>query len=218
MKNKFFLLGALFLIGAIMWFMFGGKFNITDNFMPNRQGTRIIDDVNHEEKWKLYENKDVGIFFQYPDIFKSVNAQLINGEEGRKFIGTLELDEDTRISFGGITENYTSPKGGSIMDTLGYEKRGDDYFIKFAWGNNQVVPSEFLPVNNRTGQAILVRGTDIEHVLSRETVAVFLNIPNSIFRGVVFEITPSRFGEPVSEKHVEILRGIISSVQFGSLK
>lgn len=163
---------------------------------------------------KTYQNKEVGISFQYPDIFNRVDMRIINGETGRMFTGVLEFAPNHWISFGGATEDYTASKGGTLIGTHGYEKQGEKYAIKFVWGDQEVAPSGFWPINGGKDQAIVMRDTEIEQVLSRESIAAFVNIPNSSFPGVVFEISPSSPGQTLDEKEIEILRQIVSSITF----
>lgn len=183
------------------------------NLAPHPQDKHIPEKETVE--WKKYHNEEVGISFEYPDIFERVDMQVINGETGRQFIGVLEFYPNHWISFGGATNDYTASKGGTLVDTHGYEKQREKYAIKFVWGNQEVIPSEFWPVNGGKDQAIVLRNTNIEPVLSREGVAAFVKIPDSTFPGVVFEISASDSGEPVDEKDVAILRQIVSSITFG---
>jgi hypothetical protein len=120
----------------------------------------------------------------------------------------LELAPNHWISFGGVTKDYSASKGGDITDTHGYEKQGEKYAIKFVWGNQDVIPSEFWLVNSRKDQAIVVQNTEIEQILSRESIAAFVNIPDSSFPGIVFETTP------VDKNEIEMLRQIVSSITF----
>lgn len=214
MKNKILIITILAIVsGVIIWIISkSDKLADTSNPIPQQQDEEIAD--NKMEEWKMYQNKEVGVSFQYPDIFKRVNMQVVNGDTGRIFTGVLEFAPNHWISFGGATTDYSKARGGSILDTQGYEKQGDKYVIKFSWGEDQVVPSEFWSVDDGKGQAIVIRNTEIGQILSRESVAVFVNIPNSLFSGMVFEITSLRSGEPVDEKEVEILRQIVSSTTF----
>lgn len=213
MKNKILVIATLLLVGTTIWGISkGDKLTDMDNSVSQQQNKRTTDNKTWE--WKIYQNKEVGISFQYPNIFKRVNMQVVNGDTGRIFTGVLELASNHRISFGGATTNYSKAQGGSLLETQGYKKQGDKYLVKFTWGENQVVPSGFWPVNNGKGQAIVVRNTEIEQILSRESVVVFVNIPNSPFSGMAFEIHSPRSDEPVDEKEVEILRQIVSSITF----
>ena len=206
-------MATLLVAGAIIWGISeGDKLVDIDNSVSQQQNKETADSKTGE--WKMYQNKEVGISFQYPNIFKRVNVQVVNGDTGRIFTGVLEFAPNHWISFGGVTTDYSKAQGGSILDTYGYEKQENKYVVKFAWGENQVVPSEFWPMNDGKGQAIVVRNTEIGQILSRESVAVFLNIPNSLFRGIVFEIHPLLSGESVNEKEIEILHEIVSSITF----
>lgn len=167
----------------------------------------------NQEKLETYENKDAGISFQYPDIFERVDIRITNGETGRMFIGVLEFSPNHRISFGGVTKDYTASKGGSLENTYGYEKQGEKYSVKFTWGNQDITPTGFWSVNNGKDMAVVVRNTEIEQVLSRESVAVFVNTLSESFPGVVFQLTPGSSGL-VDEKELEVLRQIVSSITF----
>lgn len=215
MNKKAILAITIFTIisGVTFWSFFrGGKLSDLSNLVFQQQKKEIVD--NKIGEWKTYQNKEVGVSFQYPDIFKRVNIQVVKGDTGRMLTGVLEFTQNHWISFGGTTKDYKASKGGGIMDTQGYEKQGDTYAIKFLWGKAPVVPSEFWPVNNGDGQSIVIRNTEIGQVLSRESVAVFVNIPNSLFSGIVFEIHPLNPNESVDEKEIEILRQIASSLTF----
>ena len=165
-------------------------------------------------EWKTYQNKEVGISFKYPDIFKRTDMKIIKGDTGRMLNGVLEFAPNHWISFGGVTEDFSQAKGGSILDTLGYEKNGGKYFLKFIFGKNEVVPGEFWKVNGGKNEAIVIRDTEIEQILSNKDTAVFVNIPKSPFHGIVFSITPQDSGEPISTEEVEILHKIVSSIVF----
>lgn len=166
--------------------------------------------VTDTTEWKIYQNSEAGISFQYPDIFNRVNMQVVNGDTGRIFTGVLEFFPNHWISFGGITEDYSATRGGTITDTRGYTKKGDDYFV---FGVRPEAYA-FWEYNNNNSQALVVTNTEIGQVLSRESVAVFVNIPNSPFSGIVFEIHPLNSSEPVDKKDIEILRQIVSSITF----
>lgn len=164
--------------------------------------------------WKTYRNKEVGISFKYPDIFEREDFYIKKGDEGRMLIGVLALSPDYYIGFGGATKDYRYPQGGSIDGTLGYEKKGERYFIKFLWDKSEITPSEFWPVNSGKDQALVVRNTEIGQVLSVEEVAAFVNIPNSDFPGVAFYTSPQNIGEQVDERTVQIMKQIVSSITF----
>lgn len=181
---------------------------------PDQPQAKMFKKEPDTKEWKTYENKDVGISFKYPAIFDRVDAHIINGETGRVLTGVLEFMPNHWISFGGATEDFTWGKGGSLTDTYGYKKKGEKYFLKFIWGDNEVIPSEFLPVNGGNDQAILIRDKEINQMLSSKAVAVFVNIPNSPFQGLVFMLCPTDGRETVDEKEVDILRQIVSSVTF----
>ncbi|MFZ2303459.1 MAG: hypothetical protein WAV98_01550 [Minisyncoccia bacterium] len=213
--NKKTIIIAIFTIvsGVTLWSIFmGGRLADRGNPISQQQKKEIVD--NKIGEWKMYQNKEFGISFQYPDIFKRVNIQVVNGDTGRRLTGVLEFAQNHWISFGGVTKDFTKSRGGSLVDTYGYEKVGDAYLVKFVWGDDRVVPSEFWSVNKGGDKAIVVRNTEIGQVLSNKSVAVFVNIPNSLFPGIVFEIHPLLSNESVDEKEIEILRQIVSSITF----
>ena len=218
MKTKIVII-AVFLVvafGAVAWNMYKGEAPEATSIpitSDNTQDQLATKDLEMGE-WKTYQNKEVGISFQYPDIFERVDIRVVNGDTGRMFIGVLEFVPNHWISFGGVTKDFRVGKGGSITGTVGYEKRDDRYFLKFIWGENEVVPSEFWPVNGGTDQAIVIRNTEIGQILSPEQIAAFVNIPHSPFSGLVIEVGPEYAGESVDEKEVEILRQIVSSLTF----
>jgi len=189
-----------------------GELTDTNNHALQPQDEQNNDDQTDE--WKIYENKEIGVSFRYPNIFTRVDTRITNGETGRIFTGVLEFTPNHWIFFGGVTKDYSASKGGSIISTHGYEKQGEKYAINFVWGKEEIVPNEFWPINDGKDQALVVRNTRIEQILSPESIAVFLNIPESSFPGIVFEIASSRAGEPVDDKEVEILRQIVSSITF----
>lgn len=212
MKNKVLIIALLAIIGVVVWNMSKDDKLANTNSPTRPQNKQITDDKTGE--LKKYQNKEVGISFQYPDILKRVDMSVVNGETGRKFTGVLEFAPNHWISFGGVTREYTTSRGGSVADTHGYEKQEEKYVIKFVWGNQEVIPSEFWPVNSGKDQAIVLRDIEIEQILSRETIAAFVNIPNSHFPGVIFEMTPSSSDQSVNEKEVRILHQIVSSITF----
>ncbi|MDP3771946.1 MAG: hypothetical protein Q8Q94_01050 [bacterium] len=214
MKNKILVIVLLTIIGGlVVWSLSkSDKLAGPNNVVPQPQDKQIIDDKTGE--LKLYQNKEIGISFRYPDIFRRVDMGVHSGETGRRFTGVLEFAPNQLISFGGTTKDYSASRGGSITDTHGYEKQGEKYAIKFIWGNQEVTPGELWPVNSGKDQAIVIRNMEIEQVLSRESVAAFVNIPNSPFPGIVFEMTPVSPDKSVNEKQVEILRQIVSSITF----
>lgn len=226
MKNKF-LIFALFILvlGAVAWGVSRNQKTTNNAVIPvateeNKPQNTITNNetptqVNLDTaEWKTYQNKEVGISFKYPDIFKRTDIKIIKGDTGRMFNGVLEFAPNHWISFGGVTEDFSQAKGGSILDTLGYEKDGSKYFLKFIWGKNEIVPSEFWKINGGKNEAIVIRDTGIEQILSSKDTAIFVNIPQSSFHGIVFSITPQNSGESVSAEEVEILHKIVSSIIF----
>lgn len=165
-------------------------------------------------EWKTYTNDEVGISFRYPDIFQRVDSHISEGTTGKIFSGVLEFEPNHWISFGGATKDHTASRGGGITDTYGYEKQGERYIIKFAWEEKEVTPKELWPINGGENQAIVIRDTEIDQILSHDGIAVFFNIPNSSFPGMVFEITPTSPGKAINEEEIKILHKIISSITF----
>lgn len=176
--------------------------------IPPEEGGTSTPNMPNLTEYKTYKNEEVGISFTYPDIFQRVDVRVSSGKTGKKFSGILEFEPGHSISFGGVTEDYSSPRGGSIKDTLGYEQRGEQYFVRFIWGDVHVVSVEMWDTSNEHTQALVMRDTEIGHIFGAEGFAVFINIPNSEFQGIVF--TPSSH----DSKEVKILQEIIASITF----
>lgn len=178
-------------------------------------GYREPDNLNIPDltEYKMYTNEEVGISFTYPDIFQRVDIGVVDSgaldrKSGKYFGGVLELESGLLISFGGVTADYSSPRGGSIKDTTGYGQRGGQYFVRFAWGEVPVVSAEMWDTGDTNAQALVMRDTDMGHVFSPDRIAVFLNIPNSEFQGIVF--VPSSD----NSEEIAILQEIIASITF----
>ena len=208
-------------IGVGVWFVMSDKRPQNKTAINSATSTVQDNQVQNKDKfsadpkdWKTYKNTEVGISFRYPDIFEREDMSIRNGDTGRLFIGVLEFFPNHWISFGGATEDYRYPQGGSLIGTLGYEKQEEQYFVKFLWGKQKISPSEFWPVNSGKNQALVVRNSDIDQILAVGEIAAFVNIPHSPFPGIVFSITPTSLDGSVSEKDVQILRQIISSITF----
>ena len=163
-----------------------------------------------------YQNKDIGISFLYPDNL-IIRTGVSNGSSGRLFSGFLEFRTEKElldgISFGGVTNNFIKSRGGSIHDMTGWKKEGDKYYLKFIWGDYEIVPSEFIPINSGQAEALIVKNTEIGMVLNEKNIAAFINIPDSSFSGIVFVLKPSR-DSFLREKDIELFFDLISSINF----
>lgn len=190
-----------------------------NTFPLEDQGTNIgvIPDMR---EWKTYRSEEAGFSFKYPDIFQRVdigirnNAGIANDYSGRSINGLLEFAPNHGISFGGVTKDYRAPKGGNITGTNGYEEKDGKFYLTFIWGKNEVVPSEFWPVNGGTEQALVVRGTGSSSILTVGAIAAVVNIPHSPFPGIVFETSAPRQGMAVNEREINLLRQIVSTITF----
>lgn len=185
---------------------------LTTNENVQVESGDIIEDTEVTET-KEYSNEEVGISFKYPDIFDREQMKVLDGTTGRKFSGVLEFSPNHWISFGGITNDYSSPRGGSITDNQGYIKEGDNYFIFGV----RPVDYELWSYNEGNDKALVVKNTEIEQILDRESIAVFVNIPNSDFAGIVFTLSPKERGKEISDSEIKILRDIVSSIKLNKL-
>ena len=186
--------------------------------VPSEEQNEPITENSDLTTHKTFTNDEIGISFKYPDVFQRVDAHISDGyvsgtvygegDAGKRFSGVLEFASGRSISFGGVTSDYSAPRGGSIKDTLGYTKDGDQYFVKFIWGNYQVATAELWDTSDANSKALVMRDTGIGHVFGSDSVAVFVNIPNSEFEGVVFVPSSS------DAKDMEILQDIVSSLTF----
>lgn len=174
--------------------------------------------IDTEVLSNTYSNNEINFSFSYPkeSILKSsiVGAPYpsIIDASGKQFTGYIKLSSGSEILFGGVTKDYSYPRGGSIGDFLGYGEKNDEYFLNFIWGTNKIIPSDKISINNGKDIAIVIKNTEIEMLLSNKQIAAFINTKNSIFPGLVFVI--SYKNEALSIQDIKTFNDIISSIKF----
>lgn len=158
-----------------------------------------------------YTNKTVGISFAYPETLTLRDNGSRSGDSGQQFSGVLSSD-DFSIRFGGATTDFSYGRGGSILDTHGYSEQSA-YYLHYPWGSYAVDPREFIPINDGTSHALVIRDTEIGHLLNASSTAAFINLPGDLFPGIVFVLSPSQ-GKSLSNEAIEIFINIIESARL----
>lgn len=203
---------------------------IPESYEPKETEPLIIESKRQEEEKRLsellkwsniekyingevdtYYSTELGISFVYPRGIV-IDSTTTKGTTGKLLSGHFESREGIVIIFGGVTEDYRYPRGGSITNTLGYEKRGNDYFLKFIWGATKVVPSEFISINNGDDIAIVIKNTEIGQILNEKQIAAFVNTSNDSFPGFVFVIS-SQDGV-LTDQDIKMFNDIIFSIHI----
>jgi len=224
MKNK-----ILLIIAAVVFFIFFGWLFMLENNSNNeaaKENKPAIDYVplsfpNNTidiSDWETYRNNEINFSFSCPK--ESVlNSSIIGAPYpgiadalGKNFSGYIKLPSGFEILFGGVTKDYSYPRGGSIYDFSGYEEKNGDYFLGSAWGRMKIIPSDKISINNGKDIAIIIKNTEIEMLLDSKQTAVFINTKSNIFPGLVFVIS-SQNGI-LSDQDVKTFYNIISSIKF----
>lgn len=174
--------------------------------------------IDTEVLSNTYSNNEINFSFSYPkesvlnsNIAGAPYPGIINAS-GKKFTGYIRLPSGSGILFGGVTKDYSYPRGGSIGDFLGYGEKNDEHFLNFIWGANKIIPSDKISINNGKDIAIVLKNTEIEMLLNDKQIAAFINTKSNIFPGLVFVI--SYKNEALPAQDIEIFNNIISSIKF----
>ncbi len=119
----------------------------------------------------LFESKELGFSFKYLNKYKDVSYLVANGyrggDSGKIFHGGVFEKvcppECSRygISFSGMTDDYSAPRGGMATDNIGYEKKDGKYFVIRVGGDIVDVTDMVEEIKTATAEGILIRGRGI---------------------------------------------------------
>ncbi|PJE50654.1 MAG: hypothetical protein COV29_02880 [Candidatus Yanofskybacteria bacterium CG10_big_fil_rev_8_21_14_0_10_36_16] len=135
-KNKFFLIITLTLliasVGYLLYQQYNNALNLgnlnEDLFNLKHDVNNVKSDVDDIKdvflsKLLIYRNEELGIEFQYPAEWGSIDfsIQPANGTEGVPGIGESFWGRfnKAKLSFGGVTKDFSEPRGKSFMDFAG---------------------------------------------------------------------------------------------------
>lgn len=152
--------------------------------------------------WLTYENEEYGFSFKYPAEYGEVTVTVSSGTEGSKLRGSFSATD--AIIFGGDTKDYSFPSEAGFLDTYGYGKDDDGYFM-------------YLPVAAEEHSIQLIKKvprTDADGIILTTTMynigvsgAIF-NLPENIYPGIGFML---RNQDQVSQEEFE---NVLSTFQF----
>ncbi|MEZ4104220.1 MAG: hypothetical protein R3B60_02955 [Candidatus Paceibacterota bacterium] len=177
----------------------------------------ILNTSNSLLSFKNYINEEIGIYFEYPDIFKEVDIDIRNGITGRKFYGIFEFFSGNTIYLSGMTKDYTGEyERISVLDTNKYTQKSISSYIDSSY---KYIDDTFEPwkCNGESRCASVIKNTYAHPILTEDQIAVFIFIPysqNKDFSNLTFLLTPTENDTNVSEAEIEALRSIVTSIKL----
>lgn len=146
---------------------------------------------------KKYSNSNLLISFQYPVLFGDVNVNVEETENGKKFVGTFSKNE--QLVFGGVTPDYavaSTSISDPFLDTLGYERDGNDLILKNIHGEDseykveamRVVDTRFSEALMLNKDSFVVAGNDGESwdLGLGQNIGAVVNLKDTDFPGIAF--------------------------------
>lgn len=138
----------------------------------------------------------LGLKFSYPAAFGKVNLDIIDGKDGKKFLGTFELND--KFMFGGTSADYV-PNATStdykFMETQGFaDERNAYYFLPTGSSQNRDYKLAPAKVIGRSGgEALLLDansfaepGEDTPEVGIAQNIGLLANLEGDEFSGVAW--------------------------------
>lgn len=143
-----------------------------------------------------YSSPELGINFEYPASFGEVKLTVSNGETGKAFKGVFSNND--KLFFGGVTADYSKTATSTeaeFTDTLGYEKKKNVYYYKYAAEKNKSVEYKINPVNavkTKNGEALIVDKKSFAGAQEKpqinigENIGAVVNLKKGGFTGMAF--------------------------------
>lgn len=152
---------------------------------------------------KVFENKDLGITFEYPRSLGKPQTTMseVSPESGKK----IEIIfKKGALIIGGVTEDYTTDRDSSITDTRGFtQKRGKYYYrgpqsksdIEILPETGKINPKIFYNID-RTREILFLDDESFEAekkglknsplVVGEGNIAAIVNLPSDTYTGLAF--------------------------------
>lgn len=178
-----------------------------------------------EIEWREYKNDELGISFSYPSR-KSVNQdwRIGNGDTGRSFQATIELESGARIFGYAFTSDYTVGKGAPGVSTEGYIVQDGKYYVrtKGKAASISFVPDEIWKLSNGS-DALVIYGKNRDPYADypEAPLRALVNLPGPEFPGIGFVIYNSTgsgmegpWTRPIPQEDLETFKRIITSIKF----
>lgn|GEM_PF-3524993 len=196
---------------------------IIEKPMPSESGPDFKIYTDNPNIPGLFESKELGFSFKYPDKYKDVSYFISDGYRGsgsgKIFNGGIfekicppDCLRDG-ISIAGMTQDYSAPRGGSPTDNLGYIKKDGKYFIVRIGGNEVEVLDPVEEIKTPTAEGILVRGYGIPQDgpglgWNEGTLLAVFNLKESEFKALNF------FASNIDKESEEDFLQVINSVNI----
>lgn len=145
---------------------------------------------------RKYTDSNLKLSFHYPVLFGEVTVNIEEIDEGKKFVGIFSENAD--LVFGGVTENFSAASSSSdiqFLDTIGFEKQGDDYFYKSIHSDETDNKVEAMRIIETSSGEVLMLNKD-SFVANEEgevwdfglgqNIASVLNLESEEYSGVAF--------------------------------
>lgn len=175
--------------------------------------------TSEEFKWRKYRNEEVGIEFLYWGQSSNPNFNILNGDSGREFAGNFYLPSGALVQFAASTVDLSVGKGRIVPATEGYGRVGDTYYARERGKltNVAIVPDEIWTLADES-HALVFFGKNFDPTLAYPDLPVWItvNIPNSIFSGIGFELVypgGDSLHRPTPEE-IATLKQVITSIKF----
>jgi hypothetical protein len=165
--------------------LIGGGFYVSQNLDELTKG---------KESVSTFEDKTLGLSFEYPSRFGSVEVRKDNGETGEKFTGIFSDNED--LQFGGMSNNFSAGRSGVLTDTRGFNKRNGGYFFKFVIAKPDLPIQPGKVIDAGSGEILLLDDQSFEDEragmggpifgVGKDNLAAVSNLSGETFKGIVF--------------------------------
>ncbi|MBP9749988.1 MAG: hypothetical protein KBD21_04640 [Candidatus Pacebacteria bacterium] len=137
-----------------------------------------------------YYIPEMGIRFEYP-AYATVTVNILEGTTGELLSGSVRLSQNTSvpyegksISFSGMTEDFSWPKGCDGGCTTGYSKIEGIYHYNRSTREGSILNVSHTLTTNDGTEAIIL--TEDEDLPSNTVIEAIINTNNSRFPGVSF--------------------------------
>lgn len=206
------IIGSIFIMSVFVWQEIE-KTNDMSYFY--NKASAIIKNNNKVLEESVKENKsdnikfvsnELGISFEYPERFGKLNLSIytnLDRNEGSGATGSMffsSFENNSNLMLGGISDDFSAGRGGSILDTRGYFEGEDGYEFKFVSAKEnykELEPLKILEVDSvkillLDDKSFKAEREDIQGPIigvGKGNLAALINLDNKIFPGIVIHNT-----------------------------
>lgn len=184
-----------------------------------KNNNKVLEKPLEEKSGNIkFVSDELGISFEYPERFGKLNLSIytnLDRNEGSATTGSMffgSFENNSNLMLGGISDDFSAGRGGSILDTRGYFEGEDGYEFKFVSAKENYKTLEPLKILEVDSVKILLLD-DKSFKAEREgmqgpmigvgkgNLAALINLDNEIFAGIViYNTNVENFSQEEFEK------------------